>query len=60
MIRRKERFEMAKLRFVEAQHPQMLSYIACQSTPHFYLVEEPEPEKKPEPMRYKVRRLMVV
>lgn len=38
---------MAKLRFVEAQHPQMLSYIACQSTPHFYLVEEvEEPEQK--------------
>lgn len=51
---------MAKLRFVEVQHPQMLSYIACQSTPHFYLVEEPEPKKKPEPRRYKVRRLMVV
>ena len=38
---------MAKLNFVESQHPRMLSNIACRSDPVFYLVEDedvPEPE----------------
>ena len=39
---------MAKLTFVESKHPQMLSYIACQSTPRFYLVEEVEEPEEPE------------
>lgn len=33
---------MTKLTFVQAEHPRMLSYIACQS------VQEEEPEKEPE------------
>lgn len=40
---------MAKLRFIESQHPQQLSYVSCESTPHFYLVqdvEEPEETQK--------------
>ena len=32
---------MTKLTFVQAEHPRMLSYIACQS------VQEEEPEKEP-------------
>lgn len=32
---------MTKLTFVQAEHPRMLSYIACQS------VQEVEPEKEP-------------
>lgn len=32
---------MTKLTFVQAEHPRMLSYIACQS------VREEEPEKEP-------------
>lgn len=38
---------MAKLNFVQSQHPRMLSYVECRSDPVFYLVEsvpEPEPE----------------
>ena len=35
---------MAKLNFVESQHPRMLSYVACRSDPVFYLVEEIVPE----------------
>ena len=38
---------MAKLNFIEYQHPRMLNYVACRSDPVFYLVEdvlEPEPE----------------
>ena len=38
---------MAKLNFIESQHPRMLSYVECRSDPVFYLVEsvpEPEPE----------------
>lgn len=37
---------MAKLNFIESQHPRMLNYVACRSDPVFYLVEEivPEPE----------------
>ena len=36
---------MAKLNFIESQHPRMLSYVACRSDPVFYLVEDvPEPE----------------
>lgn len=39
---------MAKLNYVESQHPQMLSYVECRSTPRFYLVEDvPEPEPEP-------------
>ena len=35
---------MAKLNFIESQHPRMLSYVECRSDPVFYLVEEePEP-----------------
>ena len=41
---RKER-TMAKLNFIESQHPRMLSYVECRSDPVFYLVEDaPEPE----------------
>lgn len=43
---RKER-TMAKLNFIQSQHPRMLSYVECRSDPVFYLVEsvpEPEPE----------------
>ena len=39
---------MAKLNFVESQHPRMLSYVACRSDPVFYLVED-VPELEPEP-----------
>lgn len=36
---------MAKLNFVESEHPRMLSYVECRSDPVFYLVENaPEPE----------------
>ena len=36
---------MAKLNFIESQHPRMLSYVECRSDPVFYLVESvPEPE----------------
>ena len=40
---------MAKLNFIESQHPRMLSYVECRSDPVFYLVEElvPEPELEP-------------
>ena len=31
---------MAKLNFIESQHPRMLSYVECRSDPVFYLVEE--------------------
>ena len=35
---------MAKLNFIEYQHPQMLSYVECRSDPVFYLiVDVPEP-----------------
>lgn len=39
---------MAKLNFVESQHPRMLSYVACRSDPVLYLVEEFVPEPEPE------------
>ena len=37
---------MAKLNFIQSQHPRMLSYMECRSDPVLYLVEEfvPEPE----------------
>ena len=36
---------MAKLNFIQAKHPQALSYVECRSDPVFYLVEDaPEPE----------------
>jgi len=38
---------VAKLNFIQSQHPQALSYVECRSDPVFYLVEsvpEPEPE----------------
>ena len=38
---------VAKLNFIQSQHPRMLSYVECRSDPVFYLVEdvpEPEPE----------------
>lgn len=36
---------MAKLNFIQAKHPQALSYVECRSNPVFYLVEDaPEPE----------------
>lgn len=38
---------MAKLNFIESQHPRMLSYVACRSNPVFYLVEEIMPEPEP-------------
>ena len=39
---------MAKLNFIQSQHPRMLSYISCRSDPVFYLIEEvPEPEPEP-------------
>lgn len=41
---------MAKLNFIESQHPQMLSFVACRSDPVFYLVEELVPEPEPEPV----------
>ena len=42
--RRKEVIRVAKLNFIESQHPRMLSYVECRSDPVFYLVEEePEP-----------------
>ena len=31
---------MAKLNFVQSQHPRMLSYVECRSDPVFYLVED--------------------
>lgn len=31
---------MAKLNFIQSQHPRMLSYVECRSDPVFYLVEE--------------------
>lgn len=37
---------MAKLNFIESQHPRMLSYVECRSDPVFYLVED---VLKPEP-----------
>ena len=40
---------MAKLNFIESQHPRMLSYVECRSDQVFYLVESvPEPEPEPE------------
>ena len=42
-----EVIRVAKLNFVESQHPRMLGYVECRSDPVFYLVEsvpEPEPE----------------
>ncbi len=42
---RREVIRVAKLNFVESQHPRMLSYVECRSDPVFYLVEDaPEPE----------------
>ena len=41
---------MAKLNFVESEHPRMLSYVECRSDPVFYLVEELVPEPEPEPV----------
>ena len=38
---------MAKLNFVQSQHPRMLSYVECRSDPVFYLVEEIMPEPEP-------------
>lgn len=38
---------MAKLNFIQSQHPRMLSYVECRSDPVFYLVEE-VPELEPE------------
>ena len=38
---------MAKLNFVQSQHPRMLNYVACRSDPVFYLVEEIVPEPEP-------------
>ena len=39
-----EVIRVAKLNFIESQHPRMLSYVECRSDPVFYLVEEePEP-----------------
>lgn len=36
---------VAKLNFIQAKHPQALSYVECRSDPVFYLVEDaPEPE----------------
>ena len=37
---------VAKLNFVESQHPRMLSYMECRCDPVFYLVED---VLKPEP-----------
>ena len=31
---------MAKLNFIESQHPRMLSYVECLIDPVFYLVED--------------------
>ena len=48
---------MAKLNFIESQHPRMLSYVECRSDPVFYLVEsvpEPEPERDMEDLAGKV------
>ena len=44
---RREVIRVAKLNFIQSQHPRMLSYVECRSDPVFYLVEdapEPEPE----------------
>ena len=30
---------VAKLNFIQSQHPRMLSYVECRSDPVFYLVE---------------------
>ena len=39
---------VAKLNFIESQHPRMLSYVECRSDLVFYLVEDvPEPEPEP-------------
>ena len=38
---------MAKLNFIESQHPRMLSFVECRSDPVFYLVED-VPEAEPE------------
>ena len=38
---------MAKLNFIESQHPRMLNYVTCRSDPVFYLVEEIVPEPEP-------------
>ena len=49
---------MAKLNFIESQHPRMLSYVECRSDPVFYLVEdapEPEPESPPLPQPVRAR-----
>lgn len=36
---------VAKLNFVESQHPRMLSYVECRSDPVFYLIMDvPDPE----------------
>ena len=37
---------MAKLNFIQSQHPRMLSYVECRSDPVFYLGED---VLKPEP-----------
>ena len=37
---------MAKLNFIQSQHPRMLSFVECRSDSVFYLIEdvsEPEP-----------------
>ncbi len=36
---------MAKLNFIESQHPQALSYVVVQSDPAAEPAEEPAPEK---------------
>ena len=41
---------MAKLNFIESQHPRMLSYVACRSDPVLYLIEEHVSESEPEPV----------
>ena len=44
---RREVIRVAKLNFIQSQHPRMLSYVECRSDLVFYLVEdapEPEPE----------------
>ena len=40
---------MAKLNFIQSQHPRMLSYVECRSDPVYYLVED-VPELVPEPV----------
>ena len=38
---------MAKLNFIQSQHPRMLSYVECRSDPVFYLVEDVPAEPEP-------------